>query len=554
MAIYPNEPFASKEVLQPGARGDQFMANMPGFRDGEKNRVQRTNTSLNVSEHDVPNCKWDLDYRLPVLFRYGWGYGFNQIISPKGRIFALDPFMNTVDFETKKQHNTCTLANGGVPVRLRKSSDEYFLPKTVDGSDPYKKFDIMSPDVKADSKTVENVGKDWIPLVGLEKAYNHFTYRPFVDNKAGGTDVVTASKQLTNAGYEIDKNTGKVVKTEGKVDAKDVRPGNIPIGILERNEYTRDIDAYNGMMPGPFRTDALVELPWFYHKDKAEKNVWGSAYGNLYPGALVKSDENGRVVLSPLSSDADVATMSVQEIELERRQVIGEIYSATQELLPEGAAKWATWALEDRINYEGFNPTVYRATNRQNEDTTNVSPYNSTGEYPGYPFDKAFNDSNLHMMGANLRNNNYNQRMDMEYQYSELGIPGLTDGYNVNKRTIPEVKVGEIHHRGNAADYVEVLFRTLEVDVENIMIKLDDGQAVTATEGQELKDGAFVVSYVNNLQGIVKLKINKEKADPILETKPVEVFLSCEKRGLAGVPTFMDWDGCVGSVKVLLTK
>ena len=88
MAIYPNEPFASKEVLQPGARGDQFMANMPGFRDGEKNRVQRTNTHLNVSEHDVPNCKWDLDYRLPVLFRYGWGYGFNQIISPKGRIFA----------------------------------------------------------------------------------------------------------------------------------------------------------------------------------------------------------------------------------------------------------------------------------------------------------------------------------------------------------------------------------------------------------------------------------------------------------------------------------
>ena len=542
MAIQPNEPFASKEVLQPGMRGETFMASMPGFR-GEEDRIQRTNTHLNVSEHDVPNCKWDLDDRLPVLFRYGWAYGFNQIVTPKGRIYALDPHRNTVDFESKKQHNVCTLANGGVPVRLRTEKDVY---KTCGGA-----TDIVSTD--GSGKAVANVGKDWIPVVGMEKAYTKNAYRPFVDNSGADNTVVTSSSQLETAGYDIDSTTGLITK-DGVAD-KTVRPGNIPIGVLERNEYTRDIDAYNGMMPGPFRTDALIEMPWFAFKDKAEKNMWGSAYGYLRPGDLVKSDENGRFTLSPLASDAEVAKMTAQEIELERRQVVGEIYSATKELLPEGAAKWATWALEDRKNFESFNPTVYRSTNRNNEDSTNTSPYNSTGEYPGYPYDRAFNESNLHMLGANLRNNNYNQRMDMDYQYSELGIPGLTDGYNAAFRSIPETKVGEIHYRGTSADYVDVLCRTLEVDVYDVEIKVGEGNWLGATVGQKLDDtGAFTVSYANALQGIVQIHVDKTKADDILKTKSQEVFIRCKKRGLAGVPTFMDWDGCVGSVKILLTK
>ena len=548
MAIHPNEPFASREVLQPGARGETFMSSMPGFR-GEEDRVQRTNTHLNVSAHDVPNCKWNLDDRLPALFRYGWAYGFNQIVTPKGRVYALDPYMNIVDFESKKQHNTCTLANGGVPVKLRTSSDNYH---TCGGA-----TDIVSSG--ASGKALPNVGKEWVPVAGMDKAYTKVTYRPFVDNTqdhSSGAQLVLPSEQLDTANFKIDSVTGRVVGKDDNVVHNEVRPGNVPMGVLERNEYTRDIDAYNGMMPGPFRTDALIELPWFAFKDKAEKNFWGSAYGNLFPGALVKSDENGRVVLSPLSVDAELKTMSAQEVEMERRQVIGEVYSATKELLPEGAAKWATWALEDRLNYEGFNPTVYRATNRKNEDSTNTSPYESTGEYPGYPFDRAFNDNNLHMLGANLRNNNYNLRMEQEYQYSELGIPGLTDGYNVVVRDIPEVKVGEIHHRGNAEDYIDQIFQTLDPAVEpgSLQIKIGNESWVNATVGQSIKSGAFTIVYANEHQGLVKVHIDKDKADTDLKQNPVDVKLKYKKRGLSGVPTFMDWDGCIGSVKVLLTK
>ena len=513
MAIHPNEPYFSKDFLQPGAHGETFVANLPGYR-GDEDRINRTNHHLNVCEHDVPNCKWDLDDRLPVLFRYGFGYGFNQIVVPKGRIVALDPTMNMVDFDTKLQHNTLTVANGGVPVRVRETSDVY---NTVSDS-----TSIVS--TEASAQAVKNSNKEWIPLTGMSKAYSAKAYRPFVDNSASVSEgdeaaVITASSQLTSAGYEVDAVTGRVIKTDTQAVANNVRIGNIPIGVLERNEYTRDDDAYNGMMPGPVRTDAMIELPWFAFKDKAEANFWGSAYGNIFPGALLKSDENGRFTVSPLSIDAELETMSAKEIELERRQVVGEVYSATKELLPEGAAKWAVWALEDRLNYEGFNPTTYRSTNRRNEDSINNSPYNSTGEYPGYPYDKAFNDNNLHMLGSNLRNNNYNLRMDMEYQYSELGIPGLTDGYNAVVRDIPEEKVGEIHYRGSAEDYIDQIFQTSVPDVEkgSLMIQIGDAAYVNATVGQEIKDGAFKIVYANEHQGLVKIHMDKTKADAVLE-------------------------------------
>ena len=543
MAIYPNEPFASRYQISPGGHGETFVVDMPGYR-GEEDRVNRTNFHLNVSEHDVPNCKWDMDDRLPVLFRYGFAYGFNQIICPKGRVVALDPNMNLVDFETKKQHNVLTIANGGVPVKIREASDVY--PTCGDATD------IVS--TEKSGQAALGVGKDWAPVATLAKAYSKKAYRPFVDNSGDGTTLVLPSKQLTDAGYAVDATTGRITKDD--VVDNTVRPGNIPIGVIERNEYTRDIDAYNGMMPGPVRTDALIELPWFAYKDKAEGNFWGSAYGNLFPGALVKSDENGRITLSPLSIDEEVAKMSAQEIEMERRQVIGEIYSATQELLPEGAAKWAVWALEDRLNYEGFNPTVWRSTNRRNEDSTNTSPYNSTGEYPGYPYDKAFSEHNLHMLGANLRNGNYNLAMDAEYQYSELGIPGLTDGFNAVVRQIPETKIGEIHHRGSADDYIEQIFRTTENNLEpgSLQIKIGTNALIPATVGQKTADNAFEIVYANEHQGLFAIKIHKAQADTVLESAPVDVKYTAKKRGLAGVPTFMDWDGVIGSVKVLLTK
>lgn len=551
MALLPSD-YTSQEYLQPGARGEVFQSDIPGHRN-EGDRINRSNNHMNVSEHDVPNVKYEFDYRLPVLFRYGWAYGFNQIVIPKGRIVAADPNMDLVAFSSQKKYNTLTLANGGAPVRLRTAADKYpeFTEKTAA---------LVSS--ASQGKKAANEGKEWAPVAGLDKTYKDVAYRPFAQVGTDGksVDFVSAAKQLKDAGFEIDAEHGYVVDTATKTEQKNVRPGNIPLGMIERNEYTRDADAFNGIMPGPVLTDAMVEFPWFAYKDKAEENLWGSAYGGLFPGALVKPDENGRITISPLSFPDQVATMSISEYEAERQQVVGQIYAVNHELVPEGAAKWATWALEDRLKYEGFNPAVYAQNGRRGEDAVNSTPYASTGKYPGHPYDHNYLNHDLHMLASQGRADIYDPRMNPEYRLGDMGIPGLTDGYNAVAKEIPAYSVGKIHYAGdNAKEYAPMYFRTVDVDIEKntLQISIDGAAFVPCTVGALLNDGAFKVDYASELQGIVVISVaNKAKADALLKDKTAgaDIQVKYSKRGEAGVPTFMDWDGCVGSVKVLLTK
>lgn len=545
MALQPNS-FQGQERLQPGARGEIFQVNIPGYRDGA-DRINRTNNKLNTNAHDVPNIKYEFDRRLPVLFRYGFAWGYNQIVIPKGRLVAADPYMDLVDFDMHKAHNTLTIANGGTPVRIRKSGDVY-------RNDAGDASALVS--TAGQGQGIHGVGKEWTPVIGQEDAYTKLSYRPFQN---GGP-----LSQLATAGLKVDEATGRIVAADGTALAEPVRPGNVPLGILSRNEYTRNDDAYNGIMPGAVMTDAMVEMPWFAYKDKAENNPWGSAYGGLFPGALVKSDENGRFVVSPLSfAEAEVATMNMMEYELERQQVVGQVYSVNNDLLPEGAAKWATWALSDRLLFNEFNPAVWRQNNREGEDAINNSPYNSEGKYPGYPYDRTIGQHDLHMLASTARS--YDNRIPQQYKYENLGIPGLTDGANAVSRQYQPEKVGRINYAGGA-EYVDMYFKTAEVSLEKGSLEISLGEAAFApcTVGAALTaklgtatDTFVKVKYADELQGIIVLEVSdKAKADAFLAaaTAGLQVRLQYRKRGLAGVPTFMDWDGCVGSVKILLTK
>ena len=552
MALYPNK-FVGQDRLQPGARGEKFKADIPGYR-GNEDRINRTNMRLNHNEHDTPNIKYMFDDRLPVLFRYGWSYGFNQMVIPKGRIVAVDPYMDLVDFDMQKKHNTLTLANGGAPVRPRTTSDLY---KNYSGE--AKKM----VSTENQGKAVANPDIEWIPLIGMDKAYTEISYRPFKTNEGA----VTGPKaQLEANNYVVSEETGRVVDKSG--NRVQVIPGNQPIGMIIRNEYTRDDDAFNGMAPGAVNTDCMVELPWFAYKDKAEGNPWGSAYGGLFPGALVKSDENGRVVVSPLSYETEVATMSIAEYELERQQVIGQVYAVSTELLPEGAAKWATWALSDRLNFQDFNPDEWNQNGRRGEDSIAHSPYKSTGEYPGYPYDKNYGEHDLHMLAS--ARDNYSQRLQQEYQYENLGIPGLTDGYNAYKRDLGPVKVGKLRVAKGEYETLELYFRTPDVKVEDIAIAIGDsttsdfvelveGGKLTPKVGSISAANAVSVNYVDNLQGLFVIRITDlasvQKLIPeAQDSVELPITVKYTKRGLAGIPTFMDWDGVVGSVKVLLQK
>lgn len=528
MALYPGT-FRSQWQSQPGARGDKFnLENFPGY--GNEDRVNRTGMRLAMNEHDTVNIKFMLDYKLPVLFRYGFAFGFNQLTIPKGRIVAVDPQMIAKDFDTTKYHPVLTLANGGTPVKIR-STESY----PADASN-------MPISSSAFGKPIANKGKEWtvVGATGSTQGYRAGLLRPFTTN---GTVFLDHATMLENAGLTLDPDKG-LVHTSGGAVATNARVGNVPAGIIIRNEYTRDEDAFNGMQPGAVNTNAMVELPWFEFMDKAEGNPWGSAYGNLKPGDLVKSDANGRLCKSPLSEPSAMTTMSIAEYECERQQVVGQIYSVSTDLVPEGAAKYAQWALSDRLDFEDFNPQEWSLTNRRGEDFITRSAHQSQGQYPGYPYDSNYGAHDLHMMGG-LREN-YDRRMSQEYQLQN-GIPGLTDGKNVHSQNYGPFTIGKINSTLGAGETIDLYFRLTEVDVESATIKVGGGSKVTIAEGQSAGLTGVTVKFWDKLQGLVVLTVNQTVTN-------ADVVVEFVKKGLAGVPTFMDWDGCKGSLKVLLQK
>ena len=77
--------------------------------------------------------------------------------------------------------------------------------------------------------------------------------------------------------------------------------------------------------------------------------------------------------------------------------------------------------------------------------------------------------------------------------------------------------------------------------------------------GATVVAGALTVTYIDDLQGIIRLQVTDLVALNAVMAKEesavkAPVFVTFSKRGMAGVPTFMDWNGCCGSAKILLQK
>lgn len=483
MALQPYS-FSSREVLQPGARGDMFQNNgIPGHRTDDQ-RINRTNNSLIVSEHDTLNIKYVMDPRLKPLFRYGWAYGYNQIVIPKGRIVAADPHLTVMDTETQHFFNAVTLANGGKVVELQE-------------------------------------GNTWKEV---EDSFNV--------NVLNGKDT---TKPET------------------------LRDANLPLGMLGRNEYTRNADAFNGIMPGPIWTDKLVDLPWFEQKAKAEGNPWGCVYGELKPGHKLKADANGRITISPLSFpkknklEGGMSDMTAAEIEAERQQVIGTVYATDKSLLPEGAARFAQWSLEDRRNFSDFNPQIWPNSGRAGEDFVTNPPtaYQSDFTYPGYPYDKNYISSDLHML-ASSREGAFDPRLD-ESMRLDRGIPGLMDGGN---HAAQEMGTGEtltisnvIVSKDTSED--EIILRLPDTALESAKVKIGSSSAVSITTNATITVGSavFTITYADMHKGLFAIKQTTGGGDG--QAQPVNI--SYKKKGLiAGMPTMVDWDGCVGTASILL--
>lgn len=512
-----------------GADGKVFKG--MGFKqfNNDDRRVTRTQVRLNTTNHDTSNIAYWLDDRLPVAFRYNYAEMYNQVVIPKGRIVAVDRDVKAAKENPEKFLNVLTLANGGCPVRLRTATDVYGAAGIVSG--------------KASGKPMMNADVDWTPVDVAAYTADH--YKPFAN---GGAKAIA-----TAAGLDKDKTSGLLTKAGKKL--MDHRNGNVPIGILMRNEYTRDENAWNGMTPGAIKTDVMVELPHFLFKDEAEQNPWGSAYGTFLPGDFVKSDENGRIVKSPLSDETALATMQAPEIEFERQQIIGQVHEVNPNLVPEGSTKWMKWAIEDQEQLAQYAEDGYGRTYRRGEDLVDGSAYFRGIE--NYEFNSLYSDHDLNMTASNNKLDVYDSRMGARYEY--IGIPGLTDGRNVATTAIKDVKVGVMHLAASTQEYLDFNYQIPERFIEqgSVQISINNSAYTPVVKGAVIAN-AFEVVYFNEVNGLIRLRvIDRTQADAIIKAAPkeeAEVKVSYSRQGLAGVPTFMDWAGCVGSVKVLLQK
>lgn len=504
-----------------------------GFKafNNEERRVTRTQVRLNTANHDTSNVSYWLDSRLPVAFRYNYAEMYNQLVIPKGRIVAVDPDIKSAKENPEIFLNVLTLANGGSPVRLRKAGDTY---NAATG--------LVSP--VGVGQPLENIDVEWTPVNAA--AYTADFYQPFAGGKG-------PRALATDAGLEKDKVTS-LLKENGKPSMAH-RAGNVPIGIMSRNEATRDENAWNGMTPGAIKTDVMVELPHFLFKDKAEQNPWGSAYGAFLPGDLVKSDENGRVVKSPLSDETLLAAMTPAEVEFERQQVIGQVHEVNSNLVPEGSTKWMKWAIGDQEELAQYAADGYGRSYRRGEDV--YEDYAYFRGMDNYEYNSLYSNHDLNMNASNNKLDIYDSRMGAKYEY--IGIPGLTDGRNVASTELKDVLVGQMHAAEAGKEYLDFNFQVPDRFVKPGTLQISiNGSAYTPVVKGGLIANAFEVVHYNTEDNLLRLKVvDRAAADAIIKAGPketVDVKVSYTREGLAGVPTFMDWDGCVGAVKVLLQK
>ena len=235
------------------------------------------------------------------------------------------------------------------------------------------------------------------------------------------------------------------------------------------------------------------------------------------------------------------------------------------------------------MKFNDFNPYEYPQTGRDGEDFVTNPPtvYQSDFRYPGYPMEKGFLSHDLHML-ASTRDGMYDPRFD-EANRLDRGIPGLTDGFNVVQKAYDskngqndieltgeaKKKVGVFHVIADEAfindpDRFRYLMRLQEKAMEKVRIDLVDETTGTSVAHVVLDrpigkqdtpvvfEGSdkFDIVYADLHKGLVE--IHQKAVDDAV--KDLAIKVSYVKRGQAGVPTNLDWDGVVGTAIILMNK
>ena len=94
----------------------------------------------------------------------------------------------------------------------------------------------------------------------------------------------------------------------------------------------------------------------------------------------------------------------------------------------------------------------------------------------------------------------------------------------------------------------EIMIRLPETNV--LAAKVAIGNEAPVDIVAQAQIGNWVIEYADLHKGLFSLR--QVAAGDAKEELPVKVMML--KAGEAGVPTNLDWDGCVGTVQILLQK
>lgn len=102
---------------------------------------------------------------------------------------------------------------------------------------------------------------------------------------------------------------------------------------------------------------------------------------------------------------------------------------------------------------------------------------------------------------------------------------------------------------------IPIIFPDTKLEALKVQIGKDTANSCIINEtlapGAVLECGKFDIVYADLHKGLIMIK-QREVADKADMKCPV--YGAYVKRGEAGVPTNLDWDGCKGTVRILMTK
>jgi len=524
MALY-NEP--KPELIEDGQQ--------PNIMDYD-NEYWRTNTNLSKDQGRAPSFEKVVDPRLPGLFSFEYGGQFGEVAIPKGRIVAVAADKQFKDFNTGKYYPAITLANGGIDVKEDQAEhwgeeDEYVReankPVGVSTLNTYQDHQNSFKGNRPGFTTRNTIE---VPLFNKKSDAEKMEWGSAYGTLKAGDKVMS------------DEN-GRFVKwKEGKL----------------RKEKHEDIDVTDN--------EAEIQLdvacyPAEDHEDEVTI-YYEDGDGNIVEedeASLTVTPQTGEVTITNVDElefeDGDDIHVMYRSILSNAEQMVGQVLTVHQNMIPAG---WMKWVQPEEGEFMDF-------ADRYTEPT-GLTPH-------------LVDDAPV-----------YDPTYGRHEKYRPTSIPGILDGMNYTKlyadpENNTEVDDDEFNedvdegpqHAGRATvsedweegDKLRVRMVESNLPVEKLrglQLVTDDGDIIEHLEGESEVEEAISRKDIDekyNVSGLIEFELGAASGDEILNTMDgtndpevgdqVHFMLEFEAtHQMPGMPTHMDWNGCVGSVDILL--